>query len=110
MYQFLEPVLIYWEEGGWKVGGAFISYMNGIRLHMEVWNLRDEGRSNRLPYVQGAVNCTNCYPINAVAELRMVVPANFILGVCPVCSGGVQYFNITAYSAPVRRWKLQQLV
>ena len=105
MYQFLEPVLIYWEEGGWKVGGAFISYMTSIRLHMEVWNLRDEGRSNRL---QGAVNCTICYPINGVAELRMVVPA--ILGVCPVCNGGVQYFNITVHSAPVRRWKLQKLV
>ena len=102
MYQFLEPVLIYWEEGGWKVGGAFISYMTSIRLHMEVWNLRDEGRSNRLPYVQGAVNCTICYPINAVAELRMVVPA--LLGVVE-CN-----ISTLVYSAPVRRRKLQQLV
>ena len=89
-------------------GGAIISHMTSIRLHMEVWNLKDEGRSDEL---QGAVNCTIHYPINAIAELRMVYQfVSAILGVCPVGSGGEQYFNITVHSAPVRRWKLQQLV
>lgn len=81
MHQFLERVLLYWEEGGRKVGGALISHMTSIRLHMEVWNLHTakEGGGS-MDHHMAAANCT----IYSLQNGIPIFPA--ILEACRTCS------------------------
>lgn len=92
MHQFLEQVLLYWEEGGREVGGAIISHMTSIRLHMEVWNLHTvEGGGNGPSH--GASKLYNLF--NSFGEWYTNFSSNIGGGERPSCLHAVVENNTT---------------
>ena len=83
MHQFLEQVLLYWEEGGREVGGAIISHMTSIRLHMEVWNLHTvEGGA--MDHHMAPANCTTYSTVleNGILIFPAILGVGNVLAVC----------------------------